>query len=63
MSLIGQEKENTFEITAVFSVTPPDITGTMPDDLEEVGIKIASQYVKFIEFCEAFKETDKETAR
>ena len=62
LSLIGREKEDTFEITAVFSVTPPDITGTMPDDLEKVGMKIANQYVKFIESCEVFKERDKETA-
>ena len=57
--IFGQEKENQFEITAVYSVSTIPSIGAMPDDLETISVNIANQYVKFIEFFEAFKEKDK----
>ena len=54
LNIDAREEDDNLKITATFSVDTKT-EGTMPDDLESIGLKIANQYVDFIEFCEALK--------
>ena len=48
-------EDDDLRVTATFSVEV-ETEGTMLDDLESIGLKIANQYVDFIKFCETLKE-------